>query len=66
MSYNVFMIMHLDLDCFFVSAHRSIDKSLLNIPVAVGGRSNLNIFNKSKQKRYVSEKFGCFCFFHFK
>ena len=60
MSYNVFMIMHLDLDCFFVSAHRSIDKSLLNIPVAVGGRSNLNIFNKSKQKRYVSENSGAF------
>ena len=58
--YNTFMIMHLDLDCFFVSAHRSLDKSLLNIPVAVGGRSNVNLFSKTKQKRYVSQNTGAF------
>jgi DNA polymerase-4 len=43
------MIVHLDLDTFFVSAHRIYDDSLLNRPVAVGGRSNLSIFDR-KQK----------------
>ena len=54
------MIIHLDLDCFFVSAHRIKDKSLLNIPCAVGGRSNINIFSKNKHKRYVSQNSGAF------
>lgn len=54
------MILHLDLDCFFVSAHRTLDKSLLHIPVAVGGRSNLNIFSKTKEKRIVSNNSGAF------
>ncbi len=40
------MILHLDLDCFFVSAHRTKDSSLLGIPVAVGGRSDQFIFAK--------------------
>ena len=42
------MILHLDLDSFFASAHRSLDTSLENIPIAVGGRSNLKIFDKKK------------------
>lgn len=42
------MIIHLDLDSFFASAHRSINPSLHNIPIAVGGRSNLKIFDKRK------------------
>ncbi len=42
------MFLHLDLDTFFVSAHRSRDISLNNRPVAVGGRSNLKIFEKEK------------------
>jgi DNA polymerase-4 len=42
------MILHLDLDTFFVSAHRTCDISLNNRPVAVGGRSNLSIFNREK------------------
>lgn len=54
------MILHLDIDCFFVSAHRTLDKSLLNIPVAVGGRSNLNLFSKTKHKRVVSDNSGAF------
>ena len=54
------MILHLDIDCFFVSAHRTLDKRLLNIPVAVGGRSNLNIFSKTKHKRVVSDNSGAF------
>ena len=54
------MFLHLDLDCFFVSAHRTIDKSLINIPTAVGGRSNLNIFSTKKEIRRVSENSGAF------
>ncbi|RXJ67628.1 DNA polymerase IV [Halarcobacter ebronensis] len=54
------MFLHLDLDCFFVSAHRTIDESLKNIPVAVGGRSNLNIFSTQKEVRRVSENSGAF------
>ena len=54
------MFIHLDLDSFFVSAHRSIDKSLENIPAAVGGRSNLNIFDKQKAIRHISNSSGAF------
>ena len=54
------MFIHLDLDCFFVSAHRIADKSLENIPVAVGGRSNLNIFSDKKEIRKISENGGAF------
>jgi DNA polymerase-4 len=54
------MILHLDIDCFFVSAHRTLDKSLLHIPTAVGGRSNLNIFSRTKHKRVVSSNNGAF------
>jgi DNA polymerase-4 len=54
------MFLHLDLDCFFVSAHRTLDKSLENIPVAVGGRSNLNIFSTAKEKREISQNSGSF------
>lgn len=54
------MFLHLDLDCFFVSAHRTNDSSLLDIPVAVGGRSNLNIFSSQKEKREVSLNDGAF------
>lgn len=54
------MFLHLDLDCFFVSAHRTLDESLKNIPVAVGGRSNLNIFSTQKEVRKISENSGAF------
>jgi len=54
------MFLHLDLDCFFISAHRSIDKSLNNIPAAVGGRSNLNIFDRKKAVRHISNSSGAF------
>ncbi|RXK02282.1 DNA polymerase IV [Arcobacter sp. CECT 8989] len=54
------MFLHLDLDCFFVSAHRTVDKTLENIPTAVGGRSNLNIFSSQKELRKVSENGGAF------
>ena len=39
------MKIHIDLDCFFVSAERTLDRSLLHKPVAVGGRSDTNIFS---------------------
>ncbi len=42
------MILHMDLDTFFVSVHRTQDSSLNNRPVAVGGRSNLKLFEKKK------------------
>ncbi len=54
------MFIHLDIDCFFISAHRTIDKSLENIPAAVGGRSNLNIFSTKKEVRKISENSGAF------
>jgi len=54
------MFIHLDIDCFFVSAHRTLDDSLKNIPVAVGGRSNLNIFSTKKEVRKISENNGAF------
>lgn len=54
------MFIHLDLDCFFVSAHRTIDSSLINHPVAVGGRSNLNIFSNKKEIRKISSNSGAF------
>lgn len=54
------MFLHLDLDCFFISAHRTIDESLKNIPAAVGGRSNLNIFSTKKEVRKISENSGAF------
>jgi len=47
-SKGLIMIIHLDLDSFFVSAHRTLDLSLHDKPVAVGGRSNLKIFEKQK------------------
>jgi len=42
------MILHLDLDSFFASAHRTVDSRLEGIPIAVGGRSNLKIFEKKQ------------------
>jgi DNA polymerase-4 len=54
------MFLHLDLDCFFVSAHRTLDDSLFHIPVAVGGRSNLNIFSSKKEVRKISSNSGAF------
>lgn len=54
------MFLHLDLDCFFASAHRTIDKSLFHIPIAVGGRSNLNIFSTKKEIRKISSNSGAF------
>ena len=54
------MIIHLDIDCFFAAAHRINNPQLNNIPIAVGGRSNLSIFSKSPQKRELSKIDGAF------
>lgn len=45
------MILHLDLDCFFVSAERIKDSSLIGREVAVGGRSDQFIFGKNLQNK---------------
>ncbi len=44
------MKIHMDLDCFFVSAERTLDSSLVGVPVAVGGRGDQNIFSSVHQK----------------
>lgn len=50
----------MDLDCFFAAAHRIDNPSLDNIPIAVGGRSNLNIFDSKKQTKVYSNVNGAF------
>jgi len=44
------MIFHMDLDSFFVSAHRSKDKSLLDKPVVVVKRNDKEIFQNQKSE----------------
>lgn len=39
------MKIHIDLDCFFVSAERTVNPSLLGKPVAVGGRGDSHLFS---------------------
>jgi len=52
--------LHIDIDCFFVSAHRIINPEYENIPLAVGGRSNLSIFEDQKSTRTMSQVDGAF------
>jgi DNA polymerase-4 len=52
--------LHIDIDCFFVSAHRIDNPRYENIPLAVGGRSNLSIFDVEKSKRTMSQVDGAF------
>ncbi len=47
------MYFHLDLDAFFVSAHRSINPELKDKAVAIGGRSDPYIFSKKRLRRRV-------------
>jgi len=55
------MILHLDLDSFFVSCERTKDKTLLNKEVAVGGRSDRFIFDKhSSNKKAMLANNGAF------
>ncbi len=55
------MILHLDLDSFFVSCERTKDKTLLGKEVAVGGRSDQFIFDKhSSGKKAMLANNGAF------
>jgi DNA polymerase-4 len=54
------MILHLELDCFFAAAHRINNPQLENTPIAVGGRSNLSIFDTKKQIKKLSKIKGAF------
>ncbi len=55
------MFLHIDVDTFFVSAERSRDPALLGIPVAVGGRSNLEIFERKRAHiRLMDRNHGAF------
>ncbi len=54
------MKLHIDIDCFFASAHRIDNPSLHGIPIAVGGRSNINIFDRKNQTRNISKIEGAF------
>ncbi len=55
------MFLHIDIDSFFVSAHRSINPQYKGLPVAVGGRSNLEIFNKKRTNiRLINNNSGAF------
>jgi len=42
------MFIHIDIDSFFASAERSVNASYKDIPICVGSRSNLEIFNKKR------------------
>jgi DNA polymerase-4 len=54
------MKLHLDIDCFFASAHRINNPQYNNIPIAVGGRSNLSIFETTKKTKVLSQISGAF------
>ncbi|MCK4875117.1 MAG: DNA polymerase IV, partial [Sulfurimonas sp.] len=55
------MKIHIDIDCFFVSAARIKDPSLKNKPVAIGGHSDTKIFSKDAKKQTVNfENSGSF------
>ncbi len=46
----------IDLDCYFVSAQRTVDPTLIGKCVAVGGRSDPHIFSHNQTKQSVSLK----------
>jgi len=55
------LFLHIDIDSFFASAERSVDSSLKHIPMAVGSRSNLEIFNKKRTNiRLMNDNSGAF------
>jgi len=55
------MKIHIDIDCFFVSAARTVDASLERKPVAIGGRSDTKIFSKDALMQSVNfENSGSF------
>ena len=50
------MKIHIDLDCFFVSAERTLDPSLRGVPVGIGGRGDTKIFSHEKSQQFLSLK----------
>jgi DNA polymerase-4 len=55
------MFLHIDIDSFFASAERSVSPELKGIPICVGSRSNLEIFNKKRTDiRLMNENSGAF------
>ena len=55
------MFIHIDIDSFFVSAERAVNPWLKGRPVAVGGRSNLEIFSRKRTHiRLMDENSGAF------
>lgn len=54
------MIIHLDLDCFFVSAERTIDPYLNGKPVAVANKGDAAIFSHEPKKVHISTDGGAF------
>ena len=55
------MFLHIDIDSFFASAERTVDPRLKGIPMAVGSRSNLEIFNKKRTNiRLINDNSGAF------
>jgi len=55
------MFLHIDIDSFFASAERSVNTKLNNIPICVGSRSNLEIFNKKRTHiRLINDNSGAF------
>lgn len=48
------MKIHIDIDCFFVSASRIVNPELENKAVAIGGRSDTKIFNKEAKNQSVN------------
>jgi DNA polymerase IV len=55
------MKIHIDIDCFFVSAVRIKEPDLEYKPVAIGGRSDTKIFNKDAKNQTVNfENSGSF------
>lgn len=43
------MLLHIDLDCFFASAERTVDPSLKGKPLAIGNRGDVSIFSHTKK-----------------
>ncbi len=55
------MKIHIDIDCFFVSAIRTLEPSLEHKAVAIGGRSDTKIFDTEAKNQTVSfENSGSF------
>ncbi|MBU1667955.1 DNA polymerase IV [bacterium] len=55
------MFFHLDIDSFFASAERTLNPQYRGVPIAVGGRSNLEIFNKKRTHiKLMNDNSGAF------